>query len=266
MADRDEGLVEAELVDRLKEQELSQYEAHTLVNLTRLGSGTAKDVAGIDDVPRTRVYDAVDTLHERGLVDVQHTTPRKFTVVSRETIVRKFTLDHESTITEIAEPFEELGPTEPRTEQLGVWTVTGRAAVAQRVFEFIDEADEQIVYMTVDELLTEEHLERLGEADERGVDIYVAGVTDAARVRVQDAVPSAEVSETPWEWAETPAGNLLITDEETALVSVCVYGSEAGEIERTAIWAAEHVTAWWWSSERSSPGGLKTANSLTDDT
>ena len=238
MADQDPELVEAQLVALLKDLGLTEYESHTLVILSRLGTGTAKDVAALDDVPRTRVYDAIEKLHERGLVDIQYTTPRKFTVVSRETIVRKLEVDHENTISEIADLLEDLGPVEPQREQTGVWTVTGREAVAQRVFEFIDEADEQIVYLTVDELLTDEHLDYLRAAEERGVEIYLAGISDLVQKRIQDAVPSAVMFDTLWEWAETPAGSLLITDEETALVSVRVNGFGTEQLDETAIWGA----------------------------
>jgi sugar-specific transcriptional regulator TrmB len=150
MARRDDEVIEVELVDCLTELGLTEYEARTLVNLTRLGPGTANDVAAVGGVPRTQVYDAVETLHDRGLVDVQHTTPRKFTVVSRESIVRKLDIDRENIVTEAAELFAELGPVEPKREQAGVWTVTGRDAVAQRVFEFVEDAEDEIVYMTVE--------------------------------------------------------------------------------------------------------------------
>ena len=236
MADPDPELIEAQLVEQLKELGLTEYEAHTLVNLSRLGTGTAKDVASIGDVPRTRVYDAVDALHERGLVDIQYTSPRKFTVVSRETVIRKLEVERENTITEIAELLERLGPVEPQREQMGVWTVTGHDAVAQRVFEFVDGADEQIIYMTVDELLTDEHLEYLADAEERGVELYLAGISEDVQDRIQDEVPSAVMFDTLWEWEDTPAGSLLITDEETALVSVRTNGFGSGQLEETAIW------------------------------
>ncbi|MFC7216180.1 hypothetical protein ACFQO4_19135 [Saliphagus sp. GCM10025334] len=74
----------------------------------------------------------------------------------------------ENTITELAECLEGIGPAQPQREQFGVWTVTGREAVASRVDEFIAEADEQIVYMTIDELLTDDHLDQLQAANDRG--------------------------------------------------------------------------------------------------
>lgn len=243
MSARDEEVVQARLVDRLTELGLSEYEAHTLVDLVCLGTGTAKDIARIGDVPRTRVYDAVETLHNLGLVDTQHTTPKKFTVVSQESIIRKFNVDRQNTITELAELFEELGHVEPQREQTGVWTVTGKDAVAQRLFEYIDNADEEIIYMTTDDLLTDDHLARLQDAEERGVDIHLAGISETVQARIQEAVPSAELFETLWEWADTSAGSLLITDESTALVSVRLNGSEAGAIEETAIWGSGEYNA-----------------------
>jgi sugar-specific transcriptional regulator TrmB len=241
MAQRDDAVVEVELVDSLTELGLTEYEARTLVDLTRLGTGTARDIAEMGEVPRTRVYDAVETLHEMGLVDVHHTTPRKFTVVSDETVVRKLQLDREQLIARVSGLFDELGTTEPQHEEAGVWTVTGQEAIAQRVLRFIDEADDQLVFMTVDELLTDAHLERLVAADERGVDLYVAGVSDGVQARIEEAVPSATLFETLWEWADSPAGTLLIVDEQTALVSVRLDERQSAvddSREETAIWGS----------------------------
>ena len=238
MATRDDEFVKAQLVDRLKELGLTEYEAETLVILTLLGTGTAKDIAAADNVPRTRVYDAVDRLHDRGLVDIQHSTPRKYTVVSEETIVRKLNVERENTITEIHELFGELGTAEPQREQAGVWTVNGHDAVAQRLFEFIDGANDEIIYMTVDELLSDEHLDHLEDAESRGVDIYLAGISGEVRSRLETAIPAATMFETLWDWEDTPAGSLLITDENNALVSVRVNGSEREGIEETAIWGS----------------------------
>ncbi|QLG26553.1 TrmB family transcriptional regulator [Halorarum halophilum] len=238
MAPRDDELVEAELVDHLKALGFKEYEAHTLIALFRLGTATAKDIADSSDVPRTRVYDAIDPLHESGLVDIQYASPKKFTVLSRESLVRKLNTDRENMITEVAELFEQLGSVEPQTEQMGVWTVTGRGSVAERVFEFIDEADDEIIYMTIDDLFTDDHLDRLQDADERGVDIHLAGISDEVQGRIQDVIPSADLFETLWEWEDTPAGSLLITDEQTALVSVRVDDQPADEGEESAIWAS----------------------------
>ena len=138
----DEQLMVA-LSDDLIELGLTEYEARTLVTLVRIGTGTAKDIADADGVPRTRVYDAVETLENMGLIDVQYATPQRYTVISRDAIVNKLDLSRKNTINGIAEKLGQLDTTEPATEQFGTWTVTGHEAVNQRVQEFIDEADDE---------------------------------------------------------------------------------------------------------------------------
>lgn len=235
MPQPDAEILEAEAVELLKELGLTEYESHTLVALFRLGTATAKEIAEMNSVPRTRVYDAVDSLHDLGLVDIQYTSPRKFTPVSRDTAVHKLRLSHENTITELSETIHQLEPVERQTEEFGVWTVSGREAVSSRVFEFVDDAEGQLIYMTVSELLTDEHLDRFQAAAERGVDIYIAGVSKEVRDRIQETIPSATVFETLWEWSDAGAGRLLITDERTALVSV-LHDADGEGFEEVAIW------------------------------
>ena len=235
----DEQLMAA-LSDDLIELGLTEYEARTLVTLVRIGTGTAKDIADADGVPRTRVYDAAETLQNMGLIDVQYATPQRYTVISRDAIVSKLDLSRKNTIEGVAEKLEQLDTTEPATEQFGTWTVAGHDAVNQRVQEFIDEADDEIIYLTVDEYLTEDTLDELRNADDQGLDIYIGGISDDVRDRIQDAVPSATLFETLWEWTDTPAGTLLITDKQTALVSVRVEEVETEATEEVAIWGTGH--------------------------
>ncbi len=224
-------------VQRLQDLGLSQYEAQTLVNLVRLGTGTAKEIARLDDVPRTRVYEAAEGLHEKGFVDVQHGSPRKFTVASKESLVRSLTVRRENTLTELTECLDQLTPVERQRESFGVWTVTDRDTVATRVDEFLADATDRIVYMTVDDLLIQGHLDRLAAADDDGVEVFIAGVSANVEDRVRERVPSATTFDTLWEWEATPAGRLLITDEEAALVSAFTDESTNGRgIEETAIW------------------------------
>lgn len=236
-SDRSERL-EAESAELLQEFGFTEYEAYTFVSLLRLGSGTAREVADVDHVPRTRVYDAVETLHEAGFVDIKHTSPKEYTPVSRETAVRSLDLQRQNQIEELGELFAELEPVENTSEEFGVWTVTGRAAVASRAFEFIDDAEDEILYMTVDELLTNDHLDHLAAADERGVAVKVAGISPAAEEEIEEHVPSTTVSETMWDWSAAGAGSVLVTDKRTALVSVLRNGTGREDANETAIWGS----------------------------
>lgn len=229
------------LTGRLKELGLTEYEASTLIALVRLGTATAKEVAETGDVPRSRVYDAVETLHERGLVDIQYTTPQQYTVLSRESIVEKLDLARESTIEAVADDLAELECIEPEREQFGTWTVTGSGAVTQRVLEFIQDAQREVVYLTVDDTFTDDHVDALQSAADRDVTVHVGGISTEAQERIRDAVPSATVFDTIRGWSKTPIGSLLFVDRRTALVSVRVDrtpDADSGSPDEIAIWGA----------------------------
>ncbi len=225
--------------EQLEQFGLSAYAAQTFVALASLGSGTARDVSRVSEVPRTRVYDAIDELHDRGLVDVQQSTPKRFYAISAETASRMFEkeLQHRTDILRTA--LSDLEPVDQQTEQRGVWTVRGERAVTERVLEFFESAQEEIVYMTVEDLLTEDLIEGMSEATDRGVSLELAGISPAVQKRLQDEIPGATMFESLWVWSDTAAGRLMMVDGQKTLISALVNGDDASPSDprvETAIW------------------------------
>ena len=228
-------------IDQLEALGLSAYAARTFVALSSLGKATAQEVSEVSDVPRTRVYDAASELQQRGLVDVQQSTPKQFWVVSAETASRRFEQEYTHRVEVLTEALDAIEPPARTEEQRGVWTVTGRDAITDRLVEFIDTASDEIVFMTVEDLLTDEVVARLRTASERGVTIRLAGLSAAVEDDIRETVPAAEPFESLWVWSETPAGRLLMADDEKTLVSVLVDGTGEHPPEprdETAIWGA----------------------------
>jgi len=226
-------------VEQLEQFGLSAYAARTFVALVSLGTGTAKDVSGVSDVPRTRVYDAIDELHGRGLVDVQQSSPKEFWAISTDTAARKFERETDHRLSILTTALNALEPVRRSEEQRGVWTVDGQATVTDRVVEFVEGADDEIVYMTVEELLTEEIVDALHDAAERGVTISLGGVSADVQERIETEIPGAELFESLWVWSDTPAGRLMMVDGRQTLVSVLVNGHDAPPTDprsETAIW------------------------------
>ena len=226
-------------VEQLERFGLSTYAARTFVALARLGSGTARDVSQVSEVPRTRVYDAIDELHDRGLVDIQHSSPKRFWAISSETASRTFEHELQRRAEILRTALDEIEPAQCRAEQRGVWTVDGERAVTSRVVEFFASADDKIVYMTVEELLTDEVVEALGEAAARDVSIQLGGVSQDVQDRIQDEIPSATMFESLWVWSDTAAGRLMMVDGQKTLVSALLNGTDADPSDprsETAIW------------------------------
>lgn len=226
-------------IEQLEAFGLSAYAARTFVALVDLGEGTAQDVSRVADVPRTRVYDAVEELQDLGLADVQPSSPKRFWAISADTARRRVEREYARRADILSEALDTL-ETVPRSErQRGVWTVTGRETVSDRVREFVDTATDEVIYMTVDDLLTDTVVDGLAGAGERGVSIKLGGMSPSVETELEAAVPASETVESLWDWSDTPAGRLLLVDRERTLVSVLVGEDHPGEQrDETAIWGS----------------------------
>lgn len=228
-------------VKQLKALGLSTYAARTFVALVSLREGTAQDVSEVADVPRTRVYDAADELRDRGLVDVKQANPKQYWAISTETAGRHFEQEYNHRVTSLTDALEALETANHTIEQRGVWTVTGRETVTERVVDFISGADDEIVYMTSENLLTEEIADHISRASDRGVSIRLGEMSESTEDRLEQRVPHAQFFESLWDWADTPAGRLLMVDQKKTLVSVLVDGDGGHPpepLDETAIWGS----------------------------
>ena len=136
---------------------------------------------------------------------------------------------------------EELEPAHRSEEQQGVWTVNGQSVVTDRVIEFVQGADDEIVYMTVEDLLTDDVIDALSTATERGVTISLGGVSSDVQGRIREDIPGAELFDSLWVWSDTPAGRLLMVDGTQTLVSVLLNGDDPAPTDprsETAIWGS----------------------------
>lgn len=169
-----------------------------------------------------------------GLVDVRQSTPKRFRPVSTETAGRQFQREYADHVETLTAALDEAGTDTRPVEQPGVWTVTGRGSVTDRVVEFVDAAETAVVYTAAEELLTDEVVGALRAASERGVDVRLAEMSPASTRRVREAVPEATPFESFWDWSDTPAGRLLLVDERRTLVSE----STTAPRDETAIWGS----------------------------
>jgi len=228
-------------VAQLRALGLSEYAARTFVALVGLGEGTARDVSDVADVPRTRVYDAVDELTDRGLVDVQQSKPKRFWAISVETAARQFEQEYVHRVNVVTDALDSLETTPRTEEQRSVWTVSGRDAITERLVEFVDAADEEVIFMTIEPLLTDRVVESLRAAAARGVTVRLGGISDPVEAEIRENIPETKQFESLWDWSDDPAGRLLLVDREQTLVSVLVSGNSEHPPEprdETAVWGA----------------------------
>ena len=231
-----------DVVDTLRTFELTEYEAKCFVALTRLREGTAKEVSDVADVPRARIYDSMDALHDRGLVSVQESKPRRFRAVAPREAVDLLERECQTRLDRLGTALPRLGSPD-RTSGAGeVWTMEGEAAVVERLVTLVEDAETDVLLaIAVDALLGEDLLDALTAAVDRGVDVVIGSPSDAIRERLTGAVPDADVVET-WTWWEShpidpgAVTSVLMTDGDALLVSADAATDLPGVRKHRAVW------------------------------
>ncbi|MFB6141389.1 MAG: TrmB family transcriptional regulator [Halosimplex sp.] len=232
---------ESGAVEALGRLGLSKYEAQVFIALERLGTGTARDVDRMTDVPRSQVYGAAENLEERGLVEVQQSNPIQYRAVAleeaRETLQERFEREQERAF-DYLEAVRN-GADHEDEHQEGVWTVHGRDNVASRVRQIVADADRQVLYASGPEMIDDEVAAALRDrADE--VDVWVCSARDDDPEIVEAFADSAvTIAPFPDDPTTEAAGRLLAVDGETILLSVLGGEELPGVRKETAIWSAD---------------------------
>ena len=199
---------------------LSEYAARTLVALVRIGGGTAREVSDTSSVPRTRVYDAVNELAERGFVRIRESHPKEFTPASPGRIGRAFYREYVYRQIVAEWGLRALDPTDV-SEWGDVDVEEGTDAVDRCLIAGIADADEQLTYVTVGDRLSQAIRSALDDATDRGVVVQVVCVGDVDPDDVRAAVPAATVISVP-NTAMSPSegSRFLLADESLAVLGI----------------------------------------------
>lgn len=231
---------EGEAVDAFERLGLTSYEAKVFIALHRLESGTARDVASVTDVPRSQVYSVAESLEERGLLEVQQSSPIRYRPVSleeaRTTLERRFERERERAF-DYVETVRRESATEETQED--IWTIRGRDRVDDRVVDLLSRADDRILFGTrLPELVTEPIERTLAERADDGVSVLVISRVDGVREHL-GAIEGVE-TEMPsvYHEDEQRSGRIVAVDGDGILLSVIDDdGSE------TAIWSSNSMFA-----------------------
>lgn len=218
----------AKTVSLLQNLGLKEYEARIFLALTQLSTGTAKEIDEISEVPRTRVYDAVQVLESKGLVEVQHSNPKQFRAVSIEEATATLRQQYDTRIDTLQSHLEafNLQPEDDSDRMQEVWTLSGHNGIESRAHTLLTDAESEIVLLVVEEeLLTEALYKRLHDAVGRGVNVTIGGETDAIIAQLDTEMPSVKIFETELDWLFGPVSDdeiaisrLLLVDRTTLLV------------------------------------------------
>ncbi|GAA0672439.1 TrmB family transcriptional regulator [Natronoarchaeum mannanilyticum] len=233
---------ESEAVELLEELGLTEYEARCFVALSRVEKASAKEVSDLSEVPRSRVYDAVERLHRRGLVDVQQSDPREFRALSQEKALQVLRDQHEETLANVGTALGNLERSDD-LEESGAWAISDHEHVTDRIETLLGDADDEAYLLVTDESAMERDVRStLAGASDRGVDVITEVPSDDAEERLLEDVPDATVriTELAGDAAQIESkwlSRIVMVDRRSVLLGALTDDARPGRTIETAIWA-----------------------------
>lgn len=234
---------EHDAIESLEHLGLSNYEARVFVALQKLGTGTAREVHRVADIPRSQVYGAADELEARGLVEIQQSTPKRYRPVSldaaRTHLTRRLEQEQERAFDYLETVQREQRGEETRDD---VWTIRGRESIDDRTVDLATGATDWVLFAAATpSSVPDELVDALGDRADEGVDIVV--VSENADVRARFEAESLPVVKPIREPPTDFMGRVLLCDDNTILLSVLADANLPGVTDETAIWSADSTMA-----------------------
>jgi len=224
------------VLDSLKAIGLNLYERKLYVALLSRGSATAGELADLAQVPRSRTYDTLESLAEKGFVIIQQTRPVRFIAVDPDEALERYKKRYEEKINEMIKRIDELKSSEimkelreiysSRIQKISPEELTGTLKGIKAFFDEIEyslkNAKSSIQIVAGSEILREIY-ERfanlLVKAKERNIDLRFLATdlkeSDALQaLKAFGEVKVIEKEKLPIE------GNLVLVDNESVIMSV----------------------------------------------
>lgn len=178
-----------EVLESVKSLGLSEYEAKVYLALLDESPVSGYRVARNSGVPRSKVYEVLGGLVNRGLALVNHGEPVRYAPVSPGEVISRKKRELEGNIDNARESLERYVSS---ADSRGViWDLTGREAILERAREMAGRAEKSLLLEIWQEDATELR-GALSEAARRGVEVSVVAYGDPgypfARVYLHDLV------------------------------------------------------------------------------
>ena len=144
----------------LRDMGMKEYETKAWLALLNRGACTADTISKAASIPVTRVYETLENLEKRGLVVVQRTRPKRYRLVSVDSLSnlideKKTNMENEiNKSIQVLKKIKDYVPTLPTIEMVEekdtVWVVNGRENILRKISEGIINAGYEVLIFTDD--------------------------------------------------------------------------------------------------------------------
>lgn len=186
-----QNIASQEVMDILKSLGLNSYERKLYVTLISKGTSNAGTLSELSGVPRSRTYDVLESLADKGFVVIQSSKPLKYVAIEPKEALERLKTSHQERyntmvsrinkvkkgkeLTELQKLFKNGVETVNPTEFTGA--IKGRNSMHGQIQSLIRNSKKSFSLMTSVEGLKEvyeNHSKLLQSASKRGVSIRIA--------------------------------------------------------------------------------------------
>ena len=255
------NLVDTETIDALKGIGFNKYERNLWVSLLSKGVASAGELAEISGVPRSRCYDVLESLADKGCAIIQPGKPMKYVAVEPKEALEKTKNKRLDDAKQMAEKIEKLKKGSAVKELQKVYdegleitkpeemtgALKGRGNYLQQQETMLKKAEKQINMITTSKGLEElynEHGSVLEDKSKQGVDVNIlAPISKANRKIAKELSDFAEIKNMQKvEHLEEMLGRMLLVDGKHSLVGL-THDEKTHPTQDLAIWSqSEHAS------------------------
>jgi sugar-specific transcriptional regulator TrmB len=250
-------------LDELEDIGLNMYERKIYSALLGRSVSTAGELSEMTNVPRSRAYDVLESLAEKGLVVIKSSKPMEYVAIPPEQAIENIKQQHKQELEEKLDKLEDFKDSEAVDELESLYdqgvelvdpaemsgSLKGEHQINQHQGTMMKDAEESIKIMTSEEGLNdlrENHQGLLEESKEQGINVKVlAPVSDKNRDAYESLKGYADVKhigglEENLEGIEAPNGRVTIVDNNALTMSMT--HDDVHSTQDTAFWSkSDHM-------------------------
>lgn len=154
-----------EVVGGLRKLGLTEYEAKSYAALVGLGEATAREVHEASGVPRTRIYDILKDLTEKGFAEFVQGSPTYYRAIEPERVIERLKEELLEAANRSADELKNLNLGTPALTP--VWCVRNEWGIKNRVKDIIKRADYELtIFCRSPKFLNEHRSDLLSDLNE----------------------------------------------------------------------------------------------------
>ncbi len=242
-----------ETLDKLEDIGLNMYERKIYSALLGRGVSTAGELSEMTNVPRSRAYDVLESLAEKGFSVIKSSQPMEYVAIPPQQAIENIKKQHQKELEEKLNRLDNFKGSEAVDELENLYdqglelvepeemsgSLKGRHQIQQHMGTMFQEADESIKMVTSEKGLKDlhdNHADFLAEAKDKGVNVRIlAPVTDNNKAEFEELSQVAEVRHMEHkEEFNVPEGSFAVIDNDALTMSMT--HEDVHQTQDTAFW------------------------------